>query len=120
MFFQLDNFMAKTKNQIGKSNKRKGAVGERELANILKNKYGYNTRRGQQHGGYFEADVVGLSGIHIECKRCRNLQIYKWIEQAKNDKRDGEIPVVMFRRDKQQWLVFMELDDFMEMYNDSH
>ena len=49
---------------------RKGKEGERELANLLKDRYGYDCRRGQQFcGSNGDADVVGLPGIHIECKR---------------------------------------------------
>lgn len=48
---------------------RKGKEGERELANLLKS-HGYDCRRGQQFcGSNGDADVVGLPGIHIECKR---------------------------------------------------
>ena len=39
------------------NSKQKGAKGERELANILK-EYGYNTRRGQQYNGLEGEDVV--------------------------------------------------------------
>lgn len=52
---------------------QKGKKGERELAAILKS-YGYeDSRRGQQYcGSNGDADVVGLPGIHIECKRVMN------------------------------------------------
>lgn len=47
---------------------------ERELANLLKDRYGYDCRRGQQFcGSNGDADVVGLPGIHIECKRVEKL-----------------------------------------------
>ena len=39
------------------NSKQKGAKGERELANKLKD-YGYNTRRGQQYNGLEGEDVV--------------------------------------------------------------
>ena len=57
------------------NSRRKGADGERELAKKLK-EYGYDTRRGQQYSGANgDADVVGLPGIHIECKRVERLNI---------------------------------------------
>ena len=72
----------------------KGKNGERELATILR-EYGYDSRRGQQYcGSNGDADVVGLPGVHIECKRVERLNIYDAIEQSKNDARDGENPVV--------------------------
>lgn len=63
-----------------------------------------------------DADVVGLPGVHIECKRVERLNIYDAIEQSKNDARDGENPVVMHRRNRKEWLVIMPLDDWMKMY----
>ena len=70
----------------------KGKNGERELATILR-EYGYDSRRGQQYcGSNGDADVVGLPGVHIECKRVERLNIYDAIEQSKNDARDGENP----------------------------
>ncbi|KAK9680679.1 hypothetical protein QE152_g38968 [Popillia japonica] len=61
----------------GKINSRaKGAKGERELSSKLRD-YGYEARRGQQFSGANgDADVVGLPGIHIECKRVERLNIY--------------------------------------------
>ena len=41
------------------NSRAKGAKGERELANKLKD-YGYNTRRGQQFSGLEGEDVVRL------------------------------------------------------------
>ena len=61
----------------------KGKNGERELATILR-EYGYDSRRGQQYcGSNGDADVVGLPGVHIECKRVERLNIYDAIEQSK-------------------------------------
>lgn len=86
----------------------KGKNGERELATILR-EYGYDSRRGQQYcGSNGDADVVGLPGVHIECKRVERLNIYDAI--------DGENPVVMHRRNRKEWLVTMLLDDWMKMY----
>lgn len=98
------------------NSREKGAAGERELANLLK-AHGYNTRRGQQFcGANGDADVVGLPGIHIECKRVERLNLYAAMEQSERDSREGEIPVVMHRKNRQDWLVTMRLLDWLEMY----
>lgn len=96
---------------------QKGKKGELELAVILKS-YGYeDSRRGQQYcGSNGDADVVGLPGIHIECKRVEKLNIYDAVEQSKNDARTGEMPVVMHRKNRKEWLVTMPLDDWMKLY----
>lgn len=101
------------------NSRAKGAAGERELSNVLK-KHGFKTRRGQQFcGSNGDADVVGVPGIHIECKRVEALNIHKAIEQAKNDAQKGEIPTVFHRKNRTGWLVTMQLEDWIGMYKKS-
>ena len=70
------------------NSRNKGASGERELANILKGK-GYPARRGQQFCGQNgDADVVGLDGFHLECKRVEKLNLDNAMEQAQSDARE--------------------------------
>lgn len=99
-----------------KNGRRKGAVSERELAHVLRG-YGYEARRGQQYcGANGDADVVGLPGVHIECKRVERLNLADAIAQAQRDARPGEMPVVMHRRNRGQWMVTMPLENWMELY----
>ena len=100
------------------NSKRKGSAGERELAKVL-NQHGFNCRRGQQYcGANGDADVVGLKGIHIECKRVERLNIYDAISQAKAYKKIDDLPAVFHRKDRHKWLVTMELDDWIEIYKE--
>lgn len=95
------------------NSREKGAAGERELAGILK-KYGYDCRRGQQYCGINgDADVIGIPGLHIECKRVEKLNIDDALEQSIRDAKDGELPVVMHRKNRKPWKVTLELDSFM-------
>ncbi|WP_321024592.1 hypothetical protein [Eisenbergiella porci] len=101
------------------NSKRKGAAGERELAGKLRD-YGFTTRRGQQYcGANGDADVVGLPGIHIECKRVERLNLYDAMAQARKDASPGEVPAVFHRRDRCEWLVTMPLDDWIKMYREA-
>ena len=100
------------------NSRQKGAAGERELARKLR-EYGYNCRRGQQYcGANGDADVVGLEGIHIECKRVERLNIEDAVAQAKRDAREGELPAVFHRKNNHEWLVTMPMDDWMRLYRD--
>ena len=97
-----------------KNSWNKGKRGELELAAILR-EYGFDARRGQQYCGTSgDADVVGLPGCHIECKRVERLNIDAAMEQAVRDARPGEVPVVMHRRSRKPWLVTQLLTDFLE------
>ena len=100
------------------NSRQKGAAGERELANLLK-EYGYDTRRGQQYSGINgDADVVGIPGLHIECKRVEKLNLDTALEQSKRDAREGEMPVVIHRKNRQKWKVTLSLKDFMKLYKE--
>lgn len=102
------------------NSKRKGNEGERELARKLK-EYGYGCRRGQQFcGADGSADVIGLPGIHIECKRVERLNLYEAMTQAAHDAREKETPAVFHRRNRCEWLVTLKLDDFMKLYGNKN
>lgn len=96
--------------------RNKGKRGERELAKVL-TQYGYECRRGQQFcGANGDADVVGLTGVHIECKRVERLNIDQAMEQSVDDARENETAVVMHRKNGKPWLVTMLLDDWIRLY----
>lgn len=100
------------------NSRQKGARGERELAKALR-AYGYDCRRGQQYcGSNGDADVVGLPGIHIECKRVEKLNLYDAMAQSKADARENEMPAVMHRKNNCEWLVTMSLADWIEIYKE--
>jgi len=99
----------------GKKSKEKGKRGERELAKELSELLGVDARRGQQFAGSPESpDVVGIPGIHVECKRTEKFSLYDSLEQAIDDAGD-DIPVVMHRRNRKDWVIVARLDDLPEL-----
>ena len=102
---------------MGRSSQRKGADGERELAEILR-EYGFKISRGGSLSYGEIPDLTGLPGIHVECKRVEHLNICEAMQQSIRDAqkfRDG-MPTVFHRRNRQPWLVTLRLDDFMKLY----
>ena len=103
------------------NSKRKGKGGELELAKKLR-EYGYEVRRSVQYNGKAEEgqpDLLGLKGIHIECKRTEALRLYDAVDQAKRDATGtNDLPVVFHRRNNCEWLAIMPLDNFMELYKE--
>lgn len=98
------------------NSRAKGAAGEREIANILK-EHGYKARRGQQYcGSNGDADVVGVPGMHIEVKRTEKCNPYKYLDQAENDAREGELPVVFHRQNGKKWIAILDMDIFMDLF----
>lgn len=102
------------------NSRRKGKEGELELARILRDHGFGDSRRGQQYcGASGEADVTGLPGVHIECKRVEALNLDAAMKQAVRDAREGEIPAVFHRKNRQEWKVTVRLEDFLDLYIDA-
>lgn len=101
---------------MGKASREKGKRGERMLAKALR-EYGYDCRRTSQYCGQTgdASDVVGLPGIHIECKFVERLNIRDAVDQAARDAKEG-LPAVMHKKSNEGWLVTMRLEDWMRVY----
>lgn len=73
--------------QKSMNSRRKGKVGEREFAALLR-EHGFDARRGQQFaGGTDSPDVVSdaLAWLHVEVKRVQNLNLTDACVQAEGD-----------------------------------
>ena len=104
----------------GARSRRKGAVGERELAALL-TASGFDARRGQQHrGGGDSPDVIvpSLPAIHFEAKRTERLSLYTAIAQARQDA-GGKLPIVAHRRNHCEWLAILPLVDLLSILRES-
>ena len=102
------------------NSRAKGKNGELELAKILRS-YGYPARRGQQYSGANgDADVIGVPGLHIECKRVDRLNLENALKQSEADAKPGLIPVVIHRRNHEGWKITLRLDVFMRIYHVLH
>jgi len=88
----------------------KGKAGERELAKELTRLFGSECRRGQQFSGIEGEDVVGLDGVHVECKRVEKLNLKSTVSQSIRDA-GKKIPVVCHRTNRQPWLMTIRLED---------
>jgi Holliday junction resolvase len=100
------------------NSRQKGAVGEREFAELLRF-HGWDARRGQQFSGGSESpDVVcqPLKDFHFEVKRVEAGNLYKWMAQAKRDAMEGgKVPVVMHRRNREDWMAILPAGLFLEL-----
>lgn len=103
------------------NSKQKGKSGELELAKKLR-EYGYDVRRSVQYNGKAEEgqpDLLGLPGIHVECKRTEALRLYDAVDQAKRDSAGTDrLPVVFHRKNNCEWVAIMPLDAFMQIYRE--
>lgn len=94
----------------------KGKRYERHVASLFRSE-GYDARRGQQYNGLDGDDVVGVPGIHIECKAVERLNLYDAIAQSKRDAK-GHVPVVIHKKNNCNDLVTMEFIDWIKLYRE--
>ena len=94
----------------------KGARAERELTSELNKLLPVSTRRTQQYcGSTGEAsDLVGIPGIHIECKWVEKLNVRDAMDQAIRDSKGKSCPTVFHKKNHKPWLVTFRLDDIID------
>nr|PZN86573.1 MAG: hypothetical protein DIU57_04375 [Pseudomonadota bacterium] len=105
----------------GSSARNKGKRGEREVANLLNKRLGFeafkrNIMQSRQGG----CDIDTELPVAIEVKRQQTLQLGRWIKQAREQGRaSNKTPVLMYRRNNEDWsiLVDMTVDEFVEYLN---
>lgn len=112
--------VARTKQQIGKSSKARGKRAELDLVHKLQ-EFGFlDARRTAQYCGKAgTSDVVGVPGVHCECKAVQRLNIWEALSQSKRDSEadgNGDIPAVFFKRNRTGWYIAMPLADFVSLY----
>ena len=100
------------------NSRKKGKRYELHVAGLFKAE-GYDARRGQQFCGIEgDADVIGVPKIHIEAKHQEQMRLYDWMSQSKRDAKDGEIPIVIHKKNNHNDLVTMEFADWIQLYRE--
>lgn len=111
------------------NSRQKGKRGELELAHWLSER-GHEARRGQQYSGANgQADVVGLPGVHIECKRVEQFGPARLEDALRQSARDayadslraGEymLTTVWHRTNRTGWKVTMPAEEWLKLYERS-
>lgn len=84
--------------------------------------HGYSVERGGTQSYGQRPDLYGLDGVHLEIKRAECARIWEWMQQSKQDAakfQDG-LPTVIFRRSRSDWLICMQLSDWLSLYDMAH
>ena len=101
------------------NSKQKGARGEIEWRNFLRDRGYEDARRTQQYCGNTgdASDVVcsGLERYHQEVKRTERINVYTALKQAIADSPEGKVPFVAHRRSHEEWVVIVRASDFMDL-----
>ena len=89
---------------MGRMQRRKGQVGEREAAALIAEHTGWEVRRRVRNAAG-DSDLLGVPGWSIEIKRYASAtvsQIAGWWDQCV-DQAGGELPVLFYRLNRGQW-----------------
>lgn len=98
---------------MGRSQRTKGAAGEREVCAVIRDVLGIDARRNLAQAREGGADIA-LEPYQIEVKRRRRIaNAYEWIAQASAACRPGERPLVAFRADGRGWLACLPLEHLL-------
>lgn len=99
---------------MGKRQRQRGAETEREVCDEIANGMGWTVKRelGQARDGGCD---IRLAQFVLEVKRRKSIAVYEWVDQAKAACSAYEIPVVICRGDKREFLVIQRLEDWMKM-----
>jgi len=98
----------------GRRSRNKGANGEREFLNLLRNELGddtINRNLAQSRDG--GADCLNLAGVSLEIKRQENPKLGYWLEQARTQA-NGRLPALAYRKSREPWRIVLEfrLEEF--------
>lgn len=99
----------------GKKSRNKGACAEREAAKVLGDILGIPMSRSAMNGVESADDIIGWDGVHVEVKRRSSIAAARFMGQSKEDSAPFQIPTVMMREDRGEWLLMCRVDDLMKL-----
>lgn len=103
--------------------KQKGNRFERQVAKQINKKFeNANCRRTPLSGGMnFKGDILSIndnsiiSEFSFECKNQEKLNIWKALEQSRNDAPQRTMPVVVFTKNFEREYIALEFEDFLNI-----
>lgn len=99
----------------------KGKRAEREAASLIRELFGTEAKRSQQHCGIAgDADLSedSIPGFHVEVKHYARIASLAFLDQATADSKGGT-PIVMMRQNgEKRWAVMMWVEDFAALVKD--
>jgi hypothetical protein len=98
---------------MGKSQRTKGAVYEREIVDILK-AAGYDAARNLQQTRDGGGDII-VDKYLFECKRRARLSVYEWMDQASKACDVYHKPVVVTRADRRENLAILNFTHLLDL-----
>ena len=105
---------------MSKSQRTKGAAGEREVVGILRDELGIEVARNldqSRDGGCDITLQVAGKAMALEVKRQERASVPTWLAQV--GKVDAEYHAVVWRPSRQAWTVCLPLADFIKLVREA-
>jgi len=96
----------------GKASRNKGASSERIVCHIINEALGTDLHRELEQSRSGRNDIT-LGKYRWEIKRQEKLSIPMWWKQAVASCGDGDVPVLCFRRSREEWKVCITLEELL-------
>lgn len=100
---------------MSKSERRKGAAGEIEVARIFQAAGFYCDRVPNSGGLRIKGDLHGDLPLHVEVKRQETARPWLWAAQARAEHAAGRGWCVAMRRSHDEWLAMLPLVDLVRL-----
>lgn len=106
---------------MGKYSRLKGANYERELVHRFREAMpGVEVKRGLQSRGGGEVPDIDVAPFWPEAKRMKKPNILAALRQSCRDCPPNRIPLAITKADRDESVVTMLLDDFLDLINEWH
>ena len=101
---------------MGRMQREKGKRVERLAAKAWQSLVGGTARRSVQYcGADGTGDLIATDGVHFEVKARKNIAIARFLDQAKDDAKQDDLPIVLLKEDRGQFLVLLQLADLKRL-----
>jgi len=102
---------------VSATERRKGGRGELEVVHVLHARSWPNAKRTSDGRAQVERGDIGdgPAGIHLEVRRRETAAIWAWLAQAEVEAAAGNVPAVVFRRNRSRWYAALPLDDLLDL-----
>lgn len=98
---------------MSKKSRSKGARGELELIAIVHERFpSLQLQRNYDQAALGGCDLLGIPNIALEVKRYQRGNVYRreWWQQACDQAKDSQIPILAYRFDQMKWQCVMPLE----------
>lgn len=103
---------AARRSRNGRKSRRKGKVGERQVCEVARAN-GHPEAERAWKTPQLDGDIANVGPIHLEVRRRERLEINKWAAEVEGKARNGNIPVMAYRKSDDPWRAVLPLADLL-------